>query len=179
MAGRNKKTTQDGALNLSVLRNSLGFYIHMLDLHMMRWLGERCARYGLTPASASVLMVIRSNPGISHGKLADALLIQRPNMTKLMRRLESRGLLRRLGLPGDRRRVVLALTPKGKKVIASVSEHFHSQDRIVRQALDSRDDEKLLDFVRRMRDALTLDDRPPAPAAAKRRPRAKSPAKPN
>lgn len=179
MAGQNKKTTQDDALNLSVLRDSLGFRIHMLDLHMMRWLGERCARYGLTPASASVLMVIRSNPGVGHGKLADALLIQRPNMTKLMRRLESRGLLRRLGLPDDRRRVVLALTPKGKKVIASVSEHFRKQDRIVRQALDSRDDEKLLSFIRRMHDALTQDDRPPALAPAKRRLGAKSPAKPN
>lgn len=166
MAGPAKKT---GGLDLSVLQDRIGFRVHMLDLHMMRWLGERCARFGLTPASASVLMVIHSNPGVRHGELADALLIRRPNMTKLMRRLETRGLLCRRGSPGDKRRVVLALTPEGEQVIAEVGASFRMQDEVVRQALTGAGDSSLLDLMDSMHAALDAPVETSTPPARKPR----------
>lgn len=169
MAGPAKKS---GGLDLSVLQDRIGFRVHMLDLHMMRWLGERCARHGLTPASASVLMVIHSNPGVRHGELADALLIRRPNMTKLMRRLETRGLLCRKGSPGDKRRVVLALTPEGEKVIAEVGAYFRMQDEVLRVALSGKGDDALTALMDSMHDALDAPE--PETAAPVRKPRRKA-----
>ena len=146
----------------------------MLDLHMMRWLGERCARHGLTPASASVLMVIHSNPGVRHGELADALLIRRPNMTKLMRRLEARGLLCRKGSPGDKRRVVLALTSEGEKVIAEVGAYFRMQDDVLRQALSGKGDDALTALMGSMHEALDAPEPETTSAPTARKPRRKA-----
>ncbi len=156
MDGPVEKVKGGEGLNLTVLTDSIGFRIHMLDLHLMRALGERCAQNGLTPASASVLMVIRNNAGVSHGELADALLIQRPNMTRMMRRLHARGLLQRLGSSGDRRRVVLALTPKGEEVIAAVSQDFSTQDETIKSSLGEGGEARLLEIIRQIDGAITL-----------------------
>ena len=39
---------------------------------------------GTSPGVLSSLTLIRDNPGIRHGVLADAMVVQRPNMTKLV-----------------------------------------------------------------------------------------------
>ncbi len=144
----------EGPLDLSVLTESLGFRIHILDLRMMKALGERCAAHGLTPGAASVLMVIKQNPGVRHGELADTLLIQRPNMTKLMKRLEAQGLVRRLPSQNDRRHVVLGLTAKGEKAVASVRADFGAHDEIVQALFSQRERGTMTDLVQRMHDAL-------------------------
>jgi len=74
-------------VDLSWLRTVAGFSLRMLDLRMMKSYSERIAETGLTPAAATVVLVMDGNPGVSLGKLADALLIKRPNMTKLIKRL--------------------------------------------------------------------------------------------
>ena len=72
------------------------------------------ARIGLSPASATVLHVLESNPDLSLGRLADALLVQRPNMTKLVNRLVAKKLVRREVGDGDRRQARLSLTGAGR-----------------------------------------------------------------
>lgn len=143
-----------GQLDLSALTDSLGFRMHILDLRMMKALGERCAAHGLTPGSASVLMIIKRNPGARHGELADALLIQRPNMTKLMKRLEAQGLVRRLPSQDDRRRVVLGLTARGEKAVAGVRADFLAHEDIVQAQFTPGERAVMADFVQRMHEAL-------------------------
>jgi DNA-binding MarR family transcriptional regulator len=148
------ETAPDGQLDLSALTDSLGFRMHILDLRMMKALGERCAAHGLTPGSASVLMIIKRNPGVRHGELADALLIQRPNMTKLMKRLEAQGLVRRLPSDGDRRRVVLGLTPRGETAVAGVRADFAAHEDIVQAQFTQHERAVMASFVQRMHLAL-------------------------
>jgi len=105
----------DGKIDLSSLSNVAGFNLRMLDLRMMKSFGERIAETGLTPAAASVVLVVESNPGISLGRLADALLVKRPNMTKLVKRLEARGLVRRNAAANDGRSISAALTLAGRR----------------------------------------------------------------
>ncbi len=57
---------------------------------------------GTSPGVLSALTLIRDNPGVRHGVLADAMVVRRPNMTKLV------GYLARTGL--ILRRAVRALT---------------------------------------------------------------------
>jgi DNA-binding MarR family transcriptional regulator len=58
----------------------------------------------------TVLMAVSRNPGIRQGVLADLLKIKWPNMTKLVRGLEDRGLIERRIPSNNRRSVVLWLT---------------------------------------------------------------------
>ena len=151
---KSAEAAPDGPLNISALTDNLGFRIHILDLRMMKALAERCAVHGLTPGAASVLMVIKQNPGARHGELADALLIQRPNMTKLMKRLEVQGFVRRLPAQTDRRHVVLGLTVKGEKAVSSAKEEFAAHDEAVQALCSARDREATMTLVQRLHDAL-------------------------
>jgi DNA-binding MarR family transcriptional regulator len=152
-----------GALNISGLTDNLGFRIHILDLRMMKTLSERCAVHGLTPGAASVLMIIKQNPGVRHGELADALLIQRPNMTKLMKRLEAQGLIKRLPAQKDRRHVALGLTAKGQKAVAAARAEFTAHDVIVQQFFSQPERSAMSDLVQRMHAALdAAEAKPPA-----------------
>src|SRR5687768_4315069 len=100
-------------VDMSALLRMTGFNVRMLDLRIMKSFSERIAETGLTPAAATVVLVVESNPGIALGKLADALLVKRPNMTKLVKRLESRSLVRRRGDVNDKRSISLVLTASG------------------------------------------------------------------
>lgn len=157
----------EGPLDISALTDNLGFRIHILDLRMMKALAERCAVHGLTPGAASVLMVIKQNPGARHGELADALLIQRPNMTKLMKRLEAQGFVRRLPAQADRRHVVLGLTPKGEKAVACAKAEFAAHDEAVQALCSAGDREAMTTLVQRLHDAMdAVGDVAPARAGS-------------
>jgi DNA-binding MarR family transcriptional regulator len=144
----------EGPLDLSALTDNLGFRMHILDLRMMKTLSERCAVHGLTPGAASVLMIIQQNPGVRHGELADALLIHRPNMTKLMKRLEAQGLIKRLPAQKDRRHVALGLTTKGEKAVAAARAEFAAHDAIVQGRFNPGERALMSAFVERMHAAL-------------------------
>ena len=118
---RNARAFKPPAVDLSFLRSSLGFNVRLLDVRLMKMFAASLAKYGVTPAEATVLHVILANPDVSHGELAETLLIQPPNMTKMLKRLESEGLIKRLASAKDRRRVILSLTAKGCLLYTSPS----------------------------------------------------------
>ena len=75
--------------------------------------------FGVTGPQRLVLRVVGLFPGVSPGALAEILHLHPSTVTGVLQRLVAQGLLRRSTDPGDRRRSVLVLTPKGVKVNAS------------------------------------------------------------
>jgi DNA-binding MarR family transcriptional regulator len=142
-------------VDLSSLWGIAGFSLRMLDLRMMRSFGERLAKLGLTPAAATVVLVVEGNPGIPLGKLADALLVKRPNMTKLVKRLETRSVVRRRADSDDRRSISLELTGTGKRHAQKLRALQATQDAFVLGALTSAERTQLMKFVARI--LATLD----------------------
>jgi DNA-binding MarR family transcriptional regulator len=141
-------------VDLSSLWTIAGFRLRMLDLRLMRSVSERLSRIGLTPASATTLLVLDSNPGMPLGKLADTLIIQRPNMTKLVKRLESRKLIGRNAADGDRRRISLALTPTGKRHATKIRGILMEHDASVLSALTPAERGQFMQMIGRMLEAL-------------------------
>lgn len=143
------------SVNLSSLWSIAGFKLRMLDLRLMRSLTERLGRIGLTPASATVLLVLESNPGMPLGRLADTLIVQRPNMTKLVKRLEGRKLIgRNASDGGDRRRISLALTPTGKRHAMKVRAILVEHDASVLSALTQAERTQFMQMIGRMFESL-------------------------
>jgi MarR family transcriptional regulator, organic hydroperoxide resistance regulator len=70
----------------------------------------------LSPAQCHVLHLIEPGRPIPMGQLAETLACDASNVTGLVDRLESRGLVRRRPSDGDRRVKVLVLTPTGSKL---------------------------------------------------------------
>ena len=74
------------------------------------------ARFDLSPIQCHVLHLIEPRRPLPMSRLADTLSCDASNVTGLVDRLESRGLLRRRSSPQDRRVKVLHLTPTGARL---------------------------------------------------------------
>jgi DNA-binding MarR family transcriptional regulator len=89
-------------------------------LHLNRRLRKELAPLGITGGQASLLWAIRTNPGIGGRELAELEGVSAPAMTAYVDRLEAAGLVARRRSERDRRRVELALTDEGARVLRSV-----------------------------------------------------------
>jgi DNA-binding MarR family transcriptional regulator len=76
----------------------------------------------LSPAQCHLLHVLEPDRPVPMGKLAETLACDASNVTGLVDRLESRGLLRRAASPEDRRVKVLELTPAGTRLRAQLMD---------------------------------------------------------
>jgi DNA-binding MarR family transcriptional regulator len=76
------------------------------------------AELQLSPAQCHLLHLIEPGRPIPMGQLAETLACDASNVTGLVNRLESRGLVRRRASAEDRRVKVLDLTPSGSQLRA-------------------------------------------------------------
>ena len=84
------------------------------------------AELELSPAQCHLLNLIEPDRPMPMGELAQALSCDASNVTGLVDRLESRGLLQRSPSEADRRVKVLRLTPLGARVRAALIERMTS-----------------------------------------------------
>ena len=78
----------------------------------------------LSPAQCHVLHLIEPDRPVAMGQLAETLACDKSNVTGLVDRLESRGLVRRRASAGDRRVKVLVLTPTGTRLRAMLVQRM-------------------------------------------------------
>src|SRR5437588_2323346 len=76
--------------------------------------------FDLSPIQCHVLHLIEPGRPLPMSRLADTLSCDASNVTGLVDRLESRGLVRREPSPRDRRVKVLQLTPTGSRLRAQL-----------------------------------------------------------
>ena len=69
---------------------------------------------GLTGAQLFVLRVLAEHPGLSINELAERTMTHQSSVSVVVSRLVDRGLVARTTAPDDRRRLVVALTPRGR-----------------------------------------------------------------
>jgi len=85
------------------------------------------ARFGLSPVQCHVLHLIEPGRSMPMNSLADALSCDASNVTGLVDRLESRGVVRRRPSSSDRRVKVLDLTPTGARLRAELLHRMTRQ----------------------------------------------------
>lgn len=67
----------------------------------------------------NVLRILRGSPeGLPCGEIASRMITRDPDITRLLDRLEKRGLISRRRETKDRRRVMAEITPEGLKLLA-------------------------------------------------------------
>ncbi len=142
-------------VDLGSLEALIGFQIHLLDLLMYQMYYERLGKAAMTPGMFSTLCTIKANPGVRQGVLADALLIQRPNMTLLVNRLIRAGYVRRRAARGDNRGVELFLRAEGERALSDVAAKLAAHEQSLTAALTKAERERLAallgKIVRRLR----------------------------
>ncbi|MGV2289308.1 MarR family transcriptional regulator [Trinickia sp. YCB016] len=104
---------------------SVGYLIARVKSVMSNMVTQRTmAELGITSTQASILFMVASGRCLVAAELARDYGIDASAVTRLIDRLEKRGLLTRVRSNEDRRVVRLALTPEGYELAARMPEIF-------------------------------------------------------
>ncbi len=91
-------------------------------LRLARELRKETEQFGVTGRQVSLLWLVKRGPGLTLRQLADEEGISPPSLSGHIDRLERAGLIERTRSDIDRRRVGLALTPAGERLLRRVRE---------------------------------------------------------
>jgi len=109
------------------LGESVGYLISRVKSTMSNMITQRTvAELGVTSQQASILFMVASGKCLLAAELAREYGIDASAVTRLVDRLEKRGLLQRVRSSEDRRAVRLALTPEGLAIAARMPAIFRS-----------------------------------------------------
>jgi DNA-binding MarR family transcriptional regulator len=92
-------------------------------------LTDQLADLGLTGSDINALANLGSGSGHTVSELAVAAGVRPTTMTSVLDRLEHRGLISRGSVPGDRRAVLVELTPSGRRVASVIRRSITSLER--------------------------------------------------
>jgi DNA-binding MarR family transcriptional regulator len=84
----------------------------------------------LSPTQYNVLRILRgAKAAIPCGEIATRMITRDPDITRLLDRLDARGLVTRSRDPDDRRTVLAGITPAGLRLLAQLDEPIQETHR--------------------------------------------------
>lgn len=87
-------------------------------------------RADLSPNQYNVLRILRGAPeGLACGEIAGRMITRDPDVTRLLDRLEKRGLIARSRESQDRRMVLTRITPEGLRALAELDQPIQEVHR--------------------------------------------------
>ena len=108
----------DGDINALRVFLALRGAARRIDTVVAKWLDA----YGVTATKVDILHLVSASPqGTTAARLREHLMMTQPNVTFVLAGLERDGLIRRSAAPGDKRSVLIRLTPAGKRLIAGMT----------------------------------------------------------
>jgi DNA-binding MarR family transcriptional regulator len=119
-----KKLTLSDYQALAEFRYQIRRFLHFSE-EVVKHAGLERGQYQLMLAIKGMPAEVR--PTI--GELADRMQIRHHSAVELVNRLEAGGFVHRTRAQKDRREVLLALTPKGEKVLGELALHHHDEIR--------------------------------------------------
>jgi DNA-binding MarR family transcriptional regulator len=117
-----KKLSMSDYQALAEFRFQIRKFMHFSDLAI--------AAAGLERAQYQLMLTVKGLPAALRPRIRDVanrMLIQHHSAVELVNRLEAGGYVRRERAEDDRREVLLALTPKGERVLAELALHHHGE----------------------------------------------------
>ncbi len=143
--------TSTGPLALGALRENLPFLSRVLRAYIR---AENVPFYDEIHAEQQgeivVLTVLAQNPGISQNDLATTLVFKKSAVTKLIKGLEDRGLVRRDKVANDKRFNALSLTPLGAARYEKVDAQIKAQHEALLEPFSPAERAQLFDLLNRL-----------------------------
>ncbi|MBP0481261.1 homoprotocatechuate degradation operon regulator HpaR [Sagittula salina] len=115
----------------------------------------------LTEAQWRVLRVLQEAPGIEPSHLAQEAVILAPSLTRVLKVLETRGVIILEKHPQDRRRTRVSLTEQGHALLTEAAQESARIYQRLETELGKERITTLLDLLEHMQDQLSRDDATP------------------
>ena len=109
--------------------------------------------HGITPQQYNVLRILRgaAPEGLPTLTIGERMVEQTPGVTRLIDRLERKGLVARIPCPKDRRRVFCQITRKGLDLLEQLDEPVNRWDAQTVSILPPSEVESLIKLLDRVR----------------------------
>jgi DNA-binding MarR family transcriptional regulator len=120
-----------------------------------RVVGRTLEPYDITVQQYNVLRILRGagEQGLPTLEIAERMIEQAPGVTRLLDRLEVKGLVRRQRCAQDRRQVLCWLTPAGLELVERLDEPVDSADAEAIAMLTPEEQDRLLRMLDAIRSA--------------------------
>lgn len=112
MTDKKKTTTYEGIR----LENQLCFPLYACAKEVVRQYRKPLEELGLTYTQYIVMMVLWEHGGMTEGELGKYVHLDSGTLAPLLKRLEKQGLVSRVRLAGNERKLFLSLTEEGEKL---------------------------------------------------------------
>jgi DNA-binding MarR family transcriptional regulator len=118
-----------------------------------RSLAQVIEPHGITPQQYNVLRILRGAgaDGLPTLTIGERMIEQTPGVTRLVDRLERKGLVVRVPCPKDRRRVFCKITPKGLDLLQELDDSVNRWDVQAVAVLQPSDLDSLINLLDRVR----------------------------
>jgi DNA-binding MarR family transcriptional regulator len=118
-----------------------------------RSLAQVIEPHGVTPQQYNVLRILRGagSDGIPTLTIGERMIEQTPGVTRLVDRLERKGLVARTPCPKDRRRIFCRITAKGLDLLKELDDPVNRWDSQAVSVLPPSELDTLVDLLDRVR----------------------------
>ncbi len=137
---------------LSHLDDLLCFLIYSTGFAFTRAYRKPLERLGLTYPQYLVMVVLWADEALTVGQIGERMRLDSGTLTPLVKRLEALGMVSRTRSLEDERRVIVALTGKGRDLRASADDVMACMTQAV--GLDASKVSSLVEQMRGLRDRL-------------------------
>ncbi|MBA4328704.1 MAG: MarR family transcriptional regulator [Polaromonas sp.] len=133
--------------NLTRLYARPGFLLRRAHQISAAVFEDECRGVGLTPAQFGVLSVLRASPGLDQSSLARALGFDKVTVLRVLRGLETRGLIARAPAPASRRNLAISLSDTGLELLKQAQEPAERAYNRLMAPLDEAQQAQLVDLL--------------------------------
>ena len=127
---------------------SIPFLMHQIASQVMTSVNRHARTYGLKFEGVRVLYRLMAKDGRAIGDLARLTGIELSTLSRVVSRMEARGLVRRVRGAEDGREVIVFLTPKGRALAQKERPvYFRDYEKILLAGLGPRETDALRDAL--------------------------------
>lgn len=123
---------------------TVSYLVGRVDRILKAELEEALADSGLSLPEYTALSVLSTRPGLSNARLARRSLVTPQAMHKVMRSLESQGLVSRTAPANDGRSLEAEITDAGRGILAGLADRIRRAEDQVFSGLDAGERRELL-----------------------------------
>ncbi|WP_169832984.1 MarR family winged helix-turn-helix transcriptional regulator [Geosporobacter ferrireducens] len=111
------------------------------------------SKFGISNTKFNVLVILYKGDesGMILSEIGERMLVTKGNITGLIDRLEKQGYVRRIRDKEDRRKVLAAITERGKAYIEEVMEAYKNWSKEMLHGVDVEEINKMVEILEKMR----------------------------
>jgi len=136
--------------NENVLVDYAGFLVRrMWQIHVAMFLQETKGS-GMTPLQFSILLVLQREPELEQVELAYQVGLDRSNLSEILSRMVSGGLVKCSPSQLDRRAKVARLTAKGQQLIRKLSDQVRRSHELLLEDLSVQEKSQFIKLMKKV-----------------------------